>query len=165
MRKPIKDDEGSIRHILVHQILEEVEPLMRGSGSIYFLECAATQSVKIGYSVNVRQRLYRLQTASAHQLRLLLTIPGDLHTEKVLHDMLGDYSRSGEWFQMNASVRRLIDELRKLVNPINNPEIEERDRKSREHIQRLGQRLHEWSQQKRCAQSVPSAEFYHGLPR
>jgi hypothetical protein len=65
---------------------------------IYFIQDTAG-NIKIGHANNVQGRFRSLQTAHAHKLRLLATIPGSQFDERRLHKRFAAHRLGGEWFR------------------------------------------------------------------
>lgn len=79
--------------------------------SVYFVECPATNAIKVGVSSNVAARVASLQTANSTPLTILLTIPGDREQESRLHGRFRHERVSGEWFRNDGDLRKLIAAL------------------------------------------------------
>lgn len=78
--------------------------LTMADGRIYFIQSPTDQSIKIGYSTDVLDRLCALQTGSAVDLVLLADMPGTPRTEKALHVALASHRIGREWFRPHADV-------------------------------------------------------------
>lgn len=76
---------------------------------IYFVQDKYSGGpIKIGYSVNPKNRLIALQTAYPYELALIGSIEGSLADEAEWHDVLGYHRLSGEWF---APSKRVIEKI------------------------------------------------------
>jgi hypothetical protein len=65
-------------------------------------------AVKIGFAVDVEQRLMQLQISSHHTLKVLALTKGTMATEKETHCRFAtDYIR-GEWFRRSAQIEEFI---------------------------------------------------------
>ena len=77
---------------------------------IYFIQSTADNSIKIGYSKDVKARLAGLQTASASKLILLGSMEGDRDLEASLHRKFDIFSVSGEWFKGDKLLTDFVKE-------------------------------------------------------
>ena len=67
---------------------------------IYFIESGWLGPIKIGYTNGpVEARLRGLSTAHHQALTVLLQLPGDLRTERELHERYARHRLRGEWFK------------------------------------------------------------------
>lgn len=81
------------------------------SGFVYFITQAEhPAAVKIGFAVDVNDRLGTLQTSSHVDLTILASFPGTVATEKQLHRKFADDRLRGEWFRMSEPIRQFIEE-------------------------------------------------------
>lgn len=64
---------------------------------VYFVR--AGSRVKIGFTKDISSRMNSLQTASAVDLNLVLTMDGDRNFEAEMHERFSDYWIKGEWFR------------------------------------------------------------------
>lgn len=76
------------------------------TGMVYFIECVGR--VKIGYSTDVKSRMYQLATSAPRRLTLIATIPGSPQFERAIHRHLAAHRTNGEWFTDCAAVRAAI---------------------------------------------------------
>jgi len=65
--------------------------------------------IKIGYAHNVRERLYKLRTASWIELQVFGYVPGDQRVEKRIHAYLDPVHVRGEWFEREPALELLED--------------------------------------------------------
>lgn len=66
--------------------------------SVYFIECAEAKAIKIGWAVNVFDRLSNLQCGCPYELKVIETFRGGgVELEKRIHAVLRCGIR-GEWF-------------------------------------------------------------------
>ena len=77
--------------------------------NVYFIECPGG-FVKIGSAVFVQRRFFEIQTASPQDLKLLGSVEGSLRLEHELHRALGPFNQRGEWFHLNPTLQRFIQE-------------------------------------------------------
>jgi len=70
-------------------------------------------TVKIGISVNPKERIRNLQVASPDRLTLLATQEGGKEVELELHERFKADHIMGEWFKMSDGLRRYIKSLPK----------------------------------------------------
>jgi hypothetical protein len=100
-RQPSKHDPRVPRH----------RTLPRGGrGFVYFVQAGHDGPIKIGWTIDIAQRLTDLQIASPFILRLLAVIDGDKDLERALHERLASHRLRGEWFENHADVRGVTDE-------------------------------------------------------
>lgn len=79
-----------------------------GPGQIYFLESHGL--IKIGYSENLRIRLYHIRASNAVPPTLLLAIPGDKIFESIIHSEFRHLRDHQDWF---CKERELMDFIEK----------------------------------------------------
>lgn len=84
----------------------------------YFIQRVPNGPVKIGRTVNARQRLAELQTASAEQLVIRGVITSN--RERELHQRFASKRMSGEWFRCDDELETYMFEL---FGPHDNIEI------------------------------------------
>ena len=89
------------------EVARSQEPEAR-QGYIYFIRAGKSGSIKIGYSIDPKGRLRRLQTSLPHRLTMLATRPGTMEDEGALHTKFAHLRKSGEWF---TPARELIDHI------------------------------------------------------
>jgi len=80
------------------------------SGYIYFIQMGEIGPIKIGFTKDVKKRLFFLQTATPYSLRLLCVFPGNEEMEREIHTCLGDIRLRGEWFLPHPFLLRAIEE-------------------------------------------------------
>ncbi len=78
---------------------------IRDSVETYFIRCRDT--VKIGRSSDVRNRLMTLQAANPYQLTLLAVLPGD--RENKLHNKFRAHRVRNEWYKLVPEIVRYIE--------------------------------------------------------
>jgi hypothetical protein len=66
--------------------------------------------VKIGWSENVRRRLFDLQKYAPEKLVLYKLIPARQEIEGILHRRFKYYRLHGEWFALTGSPRAWVDD-------------------------------------------------------
>ncbi len=81
----------------------KLSDLLDMSNWIYFIECESSRFVKIGRSVNIKERLSSLQAGNPSKLKLIAKVNcGQLvfaaKLESKLHEIFSDYRVRGEWF-------------------------------------------------------------------
>jgi hypothetical protein len=82
--------------------LELVVPLPEDTtGVVYFIVCRETERCKIGFTKgDPLKRLRNMQTGAAGELRLLAAQPGNIETERALHERFAAQNVHGEWFDV-----------------------------------------------------------------
>ncbi len=78
---------------------------------VYFIQCAVTKAIKIGWATDTRRRMTELQTGSASKLSLLVAVSGDERLESALHAEFKHLRLGGEWFRPYPELIRRIDAL------------------------------------------------------
>lgn len=78
---------------------------------IYFIKSGDNGPVKIGYAVNITDRMEQLQTANPEKLEVILSLPGTFHKEKEIHEQFKHNRLRGEWFEYSDDLKRYIDEV------------------------------------------------------
>lgn len=76
--------------------------------SIYFIEDRQTKNVKIGTTVNLRERLQKLQVGNPNKLYVALEVKSDTLSEKAIHRALADTHIRGEWFRPSDRLASLM---------------------------------------------------------
>ncbi len=90
---------------VVDNILREIE-MKEKAGYVYFIKYYASNSIKIGKSINILNRLSQLKTGFSDDIFLI----GYIYTqdyndlEKTLHNKYINSRVSGEWFDIDVSL-------------------------------------------------------------
>lgn len=79
-------------------------------GLIYFLQVG--DKVKIGFTQDVERRISELQVASPFNLKLLVTIPGSLVTERRLQKRFMALRVAREWFRYEPPIIGFVERER-----------------------------------------------------
>lgn len=87
------------------------------AGWVYFIK--AGNSVKIGRSMDVRNRLKSIQTGCPYEARLVKVLRGGRKVERDFHKRFAEYRMTGEWFGLYG---RLAQYLEACVHAIEPPE-------------------------------------------
>ena len=84
--------------------------------SVYFV--SAGDTIKIGYTSNLKSRLAALQTGSAKRITVLAILPnaGSI-VERYLHQAFAADRRTGEWFQASGRLTRFASFVRQGARP------------------------------------------------
>lgn len=64
--------------------------------------------VKIGTTVNLKQRLRDLQTGNPRELKIVAVIDGDSTVESLLKYRFKDYCINREWFRLDGELLQFI---------------------------------------------------------
>lgn len=104
--------------------LTEASAIVAQHGSIarpgYVYIIKDRSRVKIGYTINISQRLATLQRQSGRPLRLVVALPGSYEDESALHRRFAAYRGIGEWFRLEGELkefaRRPVRNLRAALN-------------------------------------------------
>lgn len=86
---------------------------MRDIGSIYFAQAEASGLVKIGFALDVRDRIYSLAVGSPVRVELLGALPALRAAEKALHRALRPKRIKGEWYSAEFAMG-VYDDLAEL---------------------------------------------------
>lgn len=78
---------------------------------IYFVEAIGAGRIKIGFSANPEKRIRGLTTSSAHELKTLKVIEGELAQERAIHRQFAHLRTHLEWFQDAPELREYIESL------------------------------------------------------
>lgn len=95
-------------------ISQEMAPLLRRTrpGVVYFATCdVPLYPIKIGFAVNLRERIQDLQVAMPWRLKVLGIKRGDPDTERALHRQFASLRLLGEWFARGPD---LLDHIKTL---------------------------------------------------
>lgn len=83
-------------------------------GGVYFIK--QNNSVKIGYSAIIQNRISELQVGSPEKQEFLFTIQGTMKTEQYLHRKFKQYNIRGEWFNIEGKLKEFIEYFMKFRN-------------------------------------------------
>ena len=86
--------------------------IRHGNGRIYFLITEDRRYIKIGYSINVPNRILDLQKSCPLKLILIEDVKGSINEERRLHIAARKYSKHGEWYYFNE---QLLNSIMKYV--------------------------------------------------
>lgn len=91
---------------------------------IYFIQETGLfrNRVKIGFTDNIKDRLAGLRSGSPSALNLVLTLPGDIETEFVYHELFAKYRLHREWFRYGLRLRLFV-----WVNQVNQFKAEDKN--------------------------------------
>ncbi len=91
---------------------EKRPPKKNRSGYVYFIRCAKTKLVKIGFTESYpTARLRQLQTGSGGKLHLIAFITGLADRERELHRQFAAQHERGEWFRLEGEFEDWLREL------------------------------------------------------
>ena len=71
---------------------------------IYLIVCDATNTCKIGYSVNPTNRLKQIQGCNPYSLHLKYIVNGEMYEERMLHKKFRAFAVSREWYLYNNEI-------------------------------------------------------------
>lgn len=93
---------------------------------IYFVQEVGLfrNRVKIGFTNDIKRRLDQLRVTSPSELKVLLTLPGDMQTEAAYHERFSKYRLHGEWFKFGPKLRLFIWSNFGALSPHENDETE-----------------------------------------
>ena len=79
-------------------------------GLVYFVEAGVGGPIKIGWTQDIDRRIAELQTANAHKLTLLGTVPGTMDREAALHARFSHLRLEAEWFRNSEEIHEFLRE-------------------------------------------------------
>lgn len=84
---------------------------------VYFFHCAGDNTVKIGWSDDVRYRVAQVQWAAERKLSIIMVLPGGREEERALHQQFEAYALGGEWFDFSDEIRQFVSKTPSLPHP------------------------------------------------
>lgn len=125
-RQALADEEGITYQLkalrtwntVMQQWVETYPPIPRmlaaGKECVYFIHAEGSEFVKIGRSLNPRERLNALQISCMYRLKMIKSIAmyDASAGERALHTQLRPYRRQGEWFYFPAPFLDFLHRLR-----------------------------------------------------
>lgn len=84
----------------------EAQEWQPATGVVYFI--ARNNEAKIGYTTDLKRRLYNFRTATTEPLRLLGTIPGTIKLEAYFHEKFAPFHIEREWFRLTDVIAEFI---------------------------------------------------------
>jgi hypothetical protein len=78
---------------------------------IYFVQAGPGGPIKVGWTLDIEQRLGSLRVDNPEELTLLATAHGGLDVEQRLHQIFESTRIRGEWFRPSPKLMELIDRL------------------------------------------------------
>lgn len=78
------------------------------TGIVYFLANLSADTVKIGFTTNIKKRVDVLQTGNHNRLEVCATLSAPPSVERFIHEAVSDYRVFLEWFEHNGIVDDLI---------------------------------------------------------
>lgn len=79
--------------------IQDEETFTWGPSRVYFLR--AGDSIKIGVSQNLRQRIREIRTANSSDVHMIGALVGGRHLESILHHRFRKHRIRGEWFKLD----------------------------------------------------------------
>ena len=79
--------------------IQDEETFTWGPSRVYFMR--AGDSIKIGVSQNVTQRVREIRTANSSDIHLIGALVGGRHLEGILHHRFRKHHIRGEWFKLD----------------------------------------------------------------
>lgn len=80
-------------------------------GFVYFIYAPEVDRVKIGFTVNLKQRFKELQLGSPTALEMLTYVRGTFQLELAILAIFHKYRLHGEWFQAHPDLLAFIESL------------------------------------------------------
>lgn len=87
----------------------EVRRRQRESQGLVYIAGAGPDTVKIGFTTNVRSRLKGLSTGSPTEIEVLAVFPGTMADERELHQRFAKDHLRGEWFRLSPEITEFIE--------------------------------------------------------
>ena len=107
--------------------LQEMYNKQRTIGYIYVLSKSDTRNVKVGYTINLSNRLSNYKTSNDCEVKYLFTYKTKhyIKLEKYIHENLKDIKIKGGWFEKEAIswVPKLINDLLGNIQDVIDDEI------------------------------------------
>lgn len=87
--------------VAAHENEKTTKRRARPRGWVYFATAqrVGSDSVKIGFTRDLKRRTSQLNIASPERIGFCLVIPGTMRAEKALHRRFARYRLQGEWFR------------------------------------------------------------------
>ena len=85
--------------------------IRKSDGIVYFMANLAVDTVKVGYTTNLKKRLDVLQTGNHNRLEICCFVRASYAVEQLIHQALAPFLIRNEWFEHNASVDGLIRKI------------------------------------------------------
>jgi hypothetical protein len=82
---------------------------------VYFIQQLESRAIKIGWTVNFRNRLRALRAMNGGSISVLLVTNGNRETELELHQRWQGYRLHGEWFKPNREILGYIQQRVKTI--------------------------------------------------
>lgn len=82
-----------------------------GRGYVYFACTDDVTKVKVGFTVNLYDRMASLSTGNASKLRVIRAFSTDYESEALIHARMSEDRIRGEWFHMSFDVDDLLDDI------------------------------------------------------
>lgn len=79
-----------------------------GDGCLYFLANLRAESVKVGYTNNLKKRVDVLQTGNHDRLEVVGYFSAPRQVEKVIHSIFKESQIVNEWFEYDAKLDSFI---------------------------------------------------------
>ncbi len=100
---------------------EKMCPRDLPQGYVYFFK--AGNHVKIGFSINPKDRMHSIQTGSPVRGIMVKFVPGTARTEQSFHKRFAEYRLKGEWFDLRGTLTKYLEHC---VRPVPFPQPAER---------------------------------------
>src|SRR5204863_3728136 len=78
---------------------------------IYFIQVDGF--IKIGRTIDVRDRLHHIKTTNASTVHFLAAVLAHPNLEQPIHDRFHHLKRQGEWYAFEPELRQFIEEIQK----------------------------------------------------
>ena len=82
-----------------------------GVDYVYFMRLGEAGPIKIGHSVNIKERLAVIQVNNPYLITLLTVVDGGFSKERELHKLFKDHKIYGEWFYPHTDILNYINNL------------------------------------------------------
>lgn len=105
IREEFTEKERHIAAITVPPVrLDSQSAILVEVGYVYFIRSG--ESVKIGFTRDVKKRHQQLKTGDPNKTTILASVPGTRDTEAYFHQMFAEYRTTGEWFRYEGELKR-----------------------------------------------------------
>jgi len=76
---------------------------------VYFIQCDVTKRVKIGLSMDPKDRLKKMQAMCPTELSIIYQVKTRSEMEEVLHERFAKYRLHGEWFEYGEEIKQFVE--------------------------------------------------------
>lgn len=82
-----------------------------GRGYVYFASTNDPKRIKVGFTINIYNRMASLSTASSEPFRVRRAFLTDYPSEALIHKRFSEDRIRAEWFHMSFDMEDLLDDI------------------------------------------------------